>query len=583
MDEDQKKMMEELLFSGEKKLSFAKMLFFGGFHASSVFPFPVPGKEEQAFTDDFVEKVKAFTEKEIDGDKIDRECNIPNKVVKGMADLGLLGLTVSEEYGGLGRTQYCFSRSIEEIAKACGSTALFVNVHLSIGLRALALFGTDEQKKKWLPKLASGKKLAAFSLTEPNAGSDASAVETKAVFDKEKNVYRISGKKQWTTNGGIADILTVMAKTDIGGEEKITAFLVTKNMKGFKVIEKALDKVGMRGTKTANLEFDNVEVPAENILGPLGGGLRVCLTVLDYGRTTFGATCSGAAKYLVERAMAHATDRHQFKRPLASFPIVKKKLAMMNAYCYAMDAATFLTAGLIDRGEEEFMLEAAILKVFNSDGLWDILYDTMQIFGGRSFFTDQPFERMMRDARLNMIGEGSNEVLRAFIALVGMRDVGMHLEGVLNTIKSPFGKKAQWKGMGSQLSGFFTLPQIPVQAEAMQKEAKALAQCLRRFKTVIVRLLGKYKEEIVEQQLILDRITNITMALYTISAVLGKFDRDVAMQNGNRALVKNYEMSAKLYCSHAFRTIGRNFKALFKNDDTQIESVADRLTGLKPQ
>ena len=194
----------------------------------------------------------------------------------------------------------------------------------------------------------------------------------------------------------------------------------------------------MRGSKTANLEFHDMDVPAANILGAPGGGLKLCLSVLDYGRTTFGATCTGAAKAALEHAIEHAKSRYQFKRPIGSFELVKKKIAMMSALVYAMDASTYLTAGLVDGDVEDFMLESAILKVFCSDSLWTILYETMQIYGGKSFFTDQPLERMMRDARLNMIGEGSNEVMRAFIGVVGMRDVGVYLKGTADALLQSF-------------------------------------------------------------------------------------------------------------------------------------------------
>ena len=287
-------------------------------------------------------------------------------------------------------SQYAYCNASELLSRHCGSTALFVNAHQSVGLKAILLFGTEEQKKRWLPALAKGDEIAAFSLTEPNAGSDAAGIETKAIYDPKERVYRITGNKQWTTNGSIAKVLTVMAKTPIetsfGIEEKITAFIVTPEMKGFEVVDPSLEKVGMRGTKTSNLRFSNMAVPEENILGPKGKGLKVCLTVLDYGRTTFGATCTGAAKYLLQRAISHAKTRHQFKRPLSSFPLIKKKLAKMAALTQAMDATTYLTAGLLDKGQSDIMLEASILKVFASEALWKIVYETMQIFGGRSFF-----------------------------------------------------------------------------------------------------------------------------------------------------------------------------------------------------
>ncbi len=203
MDDQQKRLAEELLFSGKKKPSFAKTLYFGVYDSSLVFPYPQVSREEKQRADEFVRRVEAFAEKEINPDWIDRNAELPETVINGLGQLGVLGMTIPEEYCGLGMSQYAYCRVAEVLARRCGSTALFVNAHQSIGLKALLLFGTDEQRKRWLPSLAKGESIAAFALTEPNAGSDASGIETRAVFDPQKNVYRLNGKKQWITNGGI--------------------------------------------------------------------------------------------------------------------------------------------------------------------------------------------------------------------------------------------------------------------------------------------------------------------------------------------------------------------------------------------
>lgn len=585
MDEEQMRMAEELLFTGKEKPSFGKMLHFGIFDGGRVFPYPKVSAREKEKADALLVRLKAFAEEHIDGAKIDQEKRIPDKVITGLAEMGILGMTVPEEFGGLGMTQDSYCRAMEVIASYCGSTALWVNVHQSIGLKSLLLFGTEEQQKKWLPPLAKGEITAAFSLTEPNAGSDAAGVETYAEYDAERDVYVINGRKQWTTNGGIADVLTLMAKTkvqtDRGEEEKITAFLVQPTMPGFKVLNKALEKVGMRGTWTANLAFENMEVPAANILGPKGGGLRVALTVLDFGRTTFGATCTGSAKYLLERAIRHGKERKQFKRPLASFTMVKEKIARMSALVYAMDAALYLTAGQVDRDLEDIMLESAMLKVFASDAQWQILYDTMQILGGRSFFTDQPFERMMRDARLNMIGEGSNEVMRAFIGAVGLRDVGMQLKKVADASKNPMKEMGtMWKFGKFMLGKVVKAPVIPVQSPLIQSEAKLLGKAVRRFGLAIPKLLGTYREQIVEHQLELNRIANCAMALFTVSATLSKLDGDLTEAKGEASALGQDVAIAKLYCKMAFETIDKNLAELGRNNDGEIDQLSDQITTL---
>ncbi len=586
LNEQQMRMAEELLFSGKRLPSFAKALFFGLFDAERVFPYPQVSAEEKSRVAVLVRDLNAWAGEHLDAAAIDRKEDIPNDVIEGLGKLGVLGCTISQEYGGLGLTQYGYCRFVEEIARRCGSTALFVNAHQSIGLKALLLFGTKEQRERWLPPLARGEILAAFALTEPNAGSDAAGVETRAVYDPARNAYVINGKKQWITNGGIADILTVMAQTTVetknGPQDKVTAFLVTPDMPGFVVTDAALEKVGMRGTKTAKLSFENLVVPAENILGKLGGGLKMALTVLDFGRTTFGAGCTGNCKDMVERAIKHSMERHQFQRPLASFGLVKEKLAKMSALVYAIDAVTYLTAGLLDRGEEDFMIETAIVKVFASDCQWKICYDTMQVLGGRSFFTDEPYERMMRDARLNTIGEGSNEVLRAFIAIVGMRDVGMQLKDVADSVASPLRALGKAFGIGkTTLERIMKTPAIPVRSHQLQAEARKLGESVRRFGLSVQRAVIRYREGIVEQQMVLDRLTTAVIALYTASAVIGKLDGELAQSDGKHDAVANDLAVGKLYCSMAFETLDHALDTLFKNNDAEIYGVSDRLTGYR--
>lgn len=577
MDEEQRKLAEELLFSEKKQPSFAKQLYFGQFESQNVLPFPAKISEDE---EAYLERIQDFIFSEVDPDSIDRQAEIPSSVIKGMGEIGMLGMTVPKEHGGLGMSQRVYCKTAEMLAGRCASTALFLNAHQSIGLKALLLFGTDEQKQRWLPGMARGEMLGAFALTEPSAGSDAAGIKTRAVYDPEANVYRITGEKQWITNGSMADVLTVMAKTEVdtkqGKQEKVTAFLVTPDMEGFRIKEKALEKVGMRGTRTSNLEFRDVAVPVNQILGPLGGGLRVCLTVLDYGRTTFGATCTGTAKFCVEKAIAHAKKRIQFNRPLAGFELVKKKIATMSAMAYAMEASTYLTAGLVDEHIEDIMLEAAILKVFASESIWDILYDTMQIYGGRSFFTDHPFERMMRDARLNMIGEGSNEVMRAFIGLVGMRDVGMLLKATSDAASSPLKNFSTLAHFSGHIFGRLFAPSIPIQSKEIQIEAKLLGKAIRRFGIEVLRLLGRYREDIIERQLILDRMATCAIAFYTMTAVLGKLDQD--LQSGTCS--SNDLESGKLYCKIAFQRIHNSFGSLRSNLDREMVSLSDQITGI---
>jgi acyl-CoA dehydrogenase family member 9 len=581
MNNEQKQLAEELLFSEKKQPSFAKLLYCGVFDSSHIFPFPVVDALEQGRTEELLNKLKCFCEKEIDPAAIDREAQIPKSVIRGLGKLGILGLSVPEKFGGLGMTQYAYCRALEQLASHCGSTALMVNAHQSVGLKAIQLFGTAKQQNRWLRSLATGEELAAFSLTEPNAGSDAAGIETKAEYDPQKKVYRINGKKQWTTNGSIAQVLTLMARTE---DDKVTAFIVTPDMPGFKVTEKALEKVGYRGTRTANLAFENMVVPEENILGEKGKGLKICLTVLDYGRTTFGATCTGVAKYLVKRAADYAVERHQFKQPLSNFLLVKKKLSEMSALAYAMDASTYLTAGLVDANVDDVMLETAILKVFASESLWKILYDTMQLFGGRSFFSTEPFERLMRDARINMIGEGSNDVLRVFIGAVGLRDIGMEMQSLLHTAKNPVrGFGAIYK-LAETVLKRTSKPIIPVQSPLFRDAARRLSRSIRRFSFSILRLLARYKEEVVEEQLKLNRIAESAISLYTTAAVLSKIDSEL-LHASDGGLQLNHDVSlARFYCNIALDKLDCSLDSLVKgNRDEEINSLSNALTGERMQ
>jgi alkylation response protein AidB-like acyl-CoA dehydrogenase len=581
MDLEQRKLAEELLFSEKTKASFAKLLYWGVFDSRHVIPYPKVDESEKRRTEELVGKLKAFCEQEIDPAAIDRNARIPEPVIKGLGALGILGLAIPERFGGLGMTQYAYCRAMEQLASHCGSTALLVNAHQSVGLKAIQLFGTEKQRDRWLRPLTTGDQLAAFCLTEPNAGSDAAGIETRAEFDPQKRVYRINGRKQWITNGSIAQVLTLMARTE---DDKVTAFIVTPDMPGFKVTAKALEKVGYRGTWTANLAFENMEVPEENILGEKGKGLKIGLTVLDYGRTTFGATCTGVAKYLVGRATDYAAKRLQFKQPLSDFLLVKQKLAEMSALAYALDASTYLTAGLIDANVEDIMLETAILKVFASESLWKILYDTMQIFGGRSFFTTEPFERLMRDARINMIGEGSNDVLRVFIAAVGLRDVGMELQSLLRAAKKPISGFAALGKLAGTVLRRTEKPTVPIQSPLFRNEARRLSRATRHFAFSVLRLLAKYKEAVVDEQLKLNRIAESAISIYTVTAVLSKIDSGLRRGSGDKSSPSRDLEPARFYCNYALDKLDESLACLLANNrDKEIGSLSDLLTGGRAQ
>src|SRR5262245_34898888 len=296
-------------------------------------------------------------------------------------------------------------------------------------------------------------------------------------------------------------------------------------MSGFEVVEKRMEKMGVRGTATARLAFKNMFVPRENVLGQLGKGLRVALTVLDFGRTTFGASCTGAAKFCVARAVEHAKRRVQFGQALSNFELVKDKIAYMQAGTFAMEACTYQTAALIDSGEGDFMLETAMLKVFSTETLWRILNDTFQLHGGLAYFTDQPFERMVRDARINTIGEGANDVLRAFTALVGMRDVGLELQGIRDAIFSPLGNLSRLgRFTGRKLGALLLSPTVPVRNSELEPDAVELGRLVAALGSNVQRLLVEHQLGIVDRQYQLGRVADAATELYVSSCVLNRLD-----------------------------------------------------------
>ena len=322
---------EELLFAGPQALGFAKGLFKGNFIADWVMPYPRIPAAQQTELDKSLAELRQFLDDHLDAAEIDRQADIPRDVIDGLGRVGVLGATAPVEFGGRGFMQMTNCKLLEEIGSRCASTSVFVNAHHSIGIRALLLFGTHDQKRKWLPKLVNGEQLGAFALTEREAGSDAANVQMQAIPSEDGSHFVLNGEKRYITNAGIAHVLTVMARTPVPGSDKtaITAFLVTPDMPGFTILEARMPKMGIRGTATGRFALRDVKVPKENILGPMGKGLKVALTVLDFGRTTFGACCTGAAKTCLRLAIEHANTRKQFNKTLGEFHLVKKKIARM--------------------------------------------------------------------------------------------------------------------------------------------------------------------------------------------------------------------------------------------------------------
>jgi alkylation response protein AidB-like acyl-CoA dehydrogenase len=569
--EEQVRQAEEVLATLPQRAGVAKSMFEGRFVADWVFPYPKIPSGQRHEVEQAVAQLERFCDEHLDPAKIDREADIPREVIDGLANLGVLGMTAPAAFGGRGFSQMGYCRLLEVIGSRCSSTAIFVNAHHSIGMRALMLFGTDEQKRKWLPDLVSGRKLAAFALTEPEAGSDAGNVQTTATPTADGSGFFMNGQKRYITNGAIAEVLTVMARTSVEGRDgtAITAFVVTPDMPGFEVVEARMEKLGVRGTATARLAFHDMRVPRENILGPPGKGLKVALTVLDFGRTTFGACCTGAAKTCLRLATEHARTRRQFGRSLAEFELVQKKLALMAAWTYGMEAMTTVTAGLIDRGLEDYMVETAMLKVWSTERLWLIVNEAFQIHGGAAYFTDRPLERLLRDHRINQIGEGANEALLSFIGLMGMRGPGLQLKEVADAVKRPwsaFGIFGRFSADALRLR--LNSPTVPVHSSELRPAARRLAGLIRRLGTTVQNTLVRHREEILERQLVQERIAWLAMELFAAACTLSRWDADLARND------RTHEAAARLLIADSFRRAETCLREMGVNDDQLIRQAA---------
>src|SRR5437868_6408329 len=417
--------------------SFMKSLFHGVIAEELIYPFPEMSRDERDNTAMIVDSVKRFIEANVDAAAIDRAQAIPDSVIHGMKELGLFGMIIPQEYGGIGLSSSSYARIVQEVAAYESSLAFTLGAHQSIGLKALLLFGTEAQKAEYLPKLASGEHVAAFALTEPSAGSDAAAIQTRAEPLPDGSGYLLNGSKIWITNGGFADVFTVFARTSPpeGGKPKITAFIVERAM-GVKSGPPE-HKLGIRGSSTTEVFFEDLKVPKKNVLGEVGRGFKVAMEVLNSGRLGLAAGCVGGSKRLIKMAVDRVQERKAFGRPIGEFGLIKDKIATMMADTFAMESMTYLTAGLVDGKVSDYSLESAICKVYASETLWRVVNETLQIAAGIGYMQEYPYERNLRDSRINLIFEGTNEILRCFVALSGMQGPGKELAEVVRAMREP--------------------------------------------------------------------------------------------------------------------------------------------------
>jgi acyl-CoA dehydrogenase family protein 9 len=556
--------------------SFMKALFHGVIAEDMIFPYPEMPAEDRENTSMILDSVRRYFAANVDSAKIDREHHIPDEVMAGLKALGLFGLQVPTEYDGIGLSATAFARVMQEVGRLDPAIAVTLGAHQSIGLKGILLFGTPEQKRRYLPKLATGEWTAAFALTEPSAGSDAAAIKTRAEPTADGTGYVLNGSKIWITNGGFADVFTIFARTSAleeGAKPKITAFIVERGM-GVKSGPNE-HKLGIRGSSTTEIFLDDVRVPRENVLGEAGRGFKVAMEVLNSGRLGLASGCVGLGSELLKMTIERVQERRAFGRNIGEFGLIKDKVAMMLAEIYALESMTYLTAGIVDSKIADYSLESAICKIVGAETSWRVVNEALQIAAGIGYMADYPYERMLRDARINMIFEGTNEILRAFVALSGMAGPGKALEDVVKAMREPI------KGFGL-LSDFAVRKARTVLGRErmtrahplLSREAVIFEEFTGELSSQTEAVLRKHGRDIAEMQYTQKRIAEMAMDLYGIAACLSRTTRAIE-RRGEDGARREIDLTA-IFTASAQKRLRQNVHDFTHNDDELRKAVASR-------
>ena len=566
--------------------SFVRELFEGRFRLDLVHPFPELDPAEVARARPFLDALERFMREHVDSDRIDREGRIPPDVVSGLAKLGAFGIKIPEEYGGLGLSQTSYTHAMGMVTSQDGSVTALLSAHQSIGLpQPLTLFGTPEQKAKYFPRLASGA-ISAFALTEQNVGSDPAAITTHAELSPDGTHYVLNGEKLWCTNGTIAELMVVMART---GPKRITAFIVETDWPGVEVVQR-LHFMGLKALENGVIRFTDVKVPVENVLWGEGKGLKLALVTLNTGRLTLPASCAVAGKRCLEISRKWAAHRVQWGAPIGKHDAIAQKLGRMAADVFAMEAVSDLASGMADRGGYDIRLEAAMAKMWNTEAGWRIADDTLQIKGGRGYETadslrsrgevPDPVERIMRDMRINLIFEGSSEIMRLFIAREAL-DTHLRLAGALIDPKVPMGRKIRtlvksgayyaywypklWLGWG----------RVPMYSEfgPLATHLRFVSRASRRLARTLFHCMIRFGPRLEKRQAVLGRLVEVGAELLAISAACARAHQLVQRDPANRGPLE----LADVFSRQARRRVGERFAAVFDNDDVATYAAAQRV------
>ena len=568
------------LANPDENPSFVKGLFLGEIREELLFPFPTLSAEEEESLAMVLDAFRSFAGDHIDAAQNDHDGRFPDEMLAGFHELGLMGLNIPEAYGGFGASAKVFNRVFGEIGATDPALAVYFGAHQSIGCKGIVLFGTEAQKQRWLPHCASGELVAAFCLTEPGSGSDAQAMAARAVASDDGRHYVLNGTKIWISNAGYAGLFTVFAKVpmQVDGKtrERVTAFIVEAASDG--VRRGGLEaKMGIKASDTRTVYFENVRVPVENRIGEEGQGFKIALEILNSGRLGLSAGSARGMRRIMNEAVGHAAQREQFGKPIAEFEMIRRKIALLAADCYAADAAWVLTAGLVDRGGVDFSLETAACKIFASEAGYRAANEAQQIAGGIGYSKEYPYERAVRDSRIMMIFEGTNEVLRALVALMGLQQPGERLKALGRALQDPIHSLGAIGGyLAGRVQGTIDRPDFKRVHKALADEAELVADQVYDLGRAVERALRRHGKKIIDRQYVQERLANAAIDLFMATAVLSRATAELEAVGGDESKVEADLDCARVFVHAAYRRARRNLRALRNNQDKRLDAIAVR-------
>jgi acyl-CoA dehydrogenase family member 9 len=550
--------------------SFAKSLFLGAIHEDLVFPYPKPSEEQQQRTRHLVLQAREFGAG-YDQRKVEDDRWIGDENIRELGERGLLGLYVPEEYGGQGLGQTGYARVSEEFAQIDATLSVIMGVHQSIGMKGIVIYGSDEQKERFLPDLCAGRKLAAFALTEPEAGSDAYNVQSRAERQSDGS-WVLNGEKRYIGNGS-KDVLVTFARTEIDGKDRHSAFIVEKGMEGLEVGER-YDTMGLRGNDLRRLYFNDVRIPPENVLGEPGEGFRMAMHILNNGRLSLGTGAVGASKRILDSIIEHVKERRQFGMPLADFELVQDKIGWMVSYTFALESSAYLTTGLVEDGVPDYSLESAICKVAGTEFMWYAANRALQLKGGEGYMRDQYYEKMLRDIRIFPIFEGANDVMRAFIALTGLKPLGEELKGLgemsLSEPIQTLGVLAEY--VSGRIQREVRPDRISKAHPELEKLAEPITDQVKRLRSVSEALLREHGKGITTKQFQQKRLAAAVSDIYAQIAVLSRVSSIFEEQGVEPSGQERY--IAETFVPRAAGRVNSALNQIESNDDERMTAIA---------